>query len=677
MKLALLLATLLAAPDDEMIRSAPAIVVATAGPSHVRRAPGGWLETVTSMHVEEGIKGPLRAGDTFDIVELGGVLDGRGFFAVGAPQYPAGERALILLDHTDRGDWTTRNMSAGKFAFGEGPAAGAPSVGSYLLKAPGDLGILPIRWATFPGPVVFFSRGTQPGAEGGGIPSIRRAVAAWTNDAGSNVNLQYGGETAALTALALPDGINSILLGDPAGEIPGSYGGRIGGATLALATGWFSTKTAHSYGGERFYSIDEVDLVVQDGIAGRALDGNAMDHIITHELGHCIGLRHSDEVSGDGGTLSNDAVMASTLDLDRDPIGAALQAWDREAVDAVYGASATCAPPTITGQPQSQDRGADAVTLTVTATGTAPFRVQWYAGARGSTTHPLPDGTEASVRVQPATTTRYWARVSNGCAPAADSDEATVTVNGCPAVRVGAATHDLTLVEGRGTQLFVVGTGGSGLRYQWFEGPSGEESRPLAEGTFLNVTPRESTDYWARITNDCGAFIDGDTIHVTVVPCEPPRFTYVPTDVDLFRDDTAPPFSVVEGTAPITVQWDVATSTLRAANECGEASAHVNVHVVAACVVPGIRSGPDDTAVAPGATANLQVQARGTRLTYQWYEGETFDFTKPLGDPTPFFITPPIDAPRRFWVHITNGCGGVSSAAATVAPVVGRRRSLR
>ncbi|HKO58345.1 MAG TPA: M57 family metalloprotease [Thermoanaerobaculia bacterium] len=719
MKLALLLATLLVAPDDEMIRAARAVVVVTAGPSHVRRAPGGWLETVTTMRVEEGIKGPLHDGDTFEIVELGGVLDGVGFFAAGAPRYAEGERSLILLDLTDRGDWTTMNMGAGRFAFegdrlvrrdlGELPRdaesflefarghrktagrlesrpyiSSSPTIGSYLLKAVGDLGILPIRWASFPGPVLFFSRGEQPGAANGGVTSIERAVAAWTNDPASNVTLQYGGATSATSGLALPDGINSIMLNDPASEIPGSYGGRIGGATLALATGWFSAKTAHSYGGERFYTIEEADVVVQDGVTGRALGGNAMDHIITHELGHAIGLRHSDEASGGNGTTSSHAVMSSRLDTDFDQISATLQAWDREALAAVYGASAACTPPTITGQPLSQDLGPRPVTLSVGAVGTGPMQVQWFAGARGSTTHPIDGATGTSIDVSPLTTTRYWARVTNGCAPAADSDEATVTVAGCPAVLIGAASQDTTLVEGRGATLFVVGTGGGGLRYRWYEGPSGDESRPLGDGTFLEVAPGATTDYWARVTNDCRAFIDSETIHVTVVPCVPPRFIYAPSDVDAVAGDVLTLFTAVDGTAPVvltgtTIGPVTATTSyvVRASNDCGVVSTTVTVHVSPSCIAPAIEGPPVGTGVAPGTPATLQVRARGTSLIYQWYEGEPFDFTRPLGNGAPLFVTPAIDEPRRFWVRVSNGCGSAQSAAVTVEPVIGRRRVLR
>lgn len=65
-------ATFLVPDDAALVAASKAIVVATAGKSHGRFAPGGWIETVTTLHVDEVIKGAIAA-DTIDVVELGGV----------------------------------------------------------------------------------------------------------------------------------------------------------------------------------------------------------------------------------------------------------------------------------------------------------------------------------------------------------------------------------------------------------------------------------------------------------------------------------------------------------------------------------------------------------------------------------------------------------------------------
>lgn len=753
-------ATYLVAPDDEMIRASKAVVVATAVASHPRWAAGGWIETVTTMRVDEAIAGPFADGQTFDLVEPGGVLDGRGYFAAGAPQFAAGERALLLLENTDRGDWTTKSLSLGRFAFegrhlvrhdvsgwdetgaphreplrdaelfldytrnvvrGRHPRAsytdnrqpitdnsttsGAPTITSYLLLAPGDFGVLGIRWPTFPTPVVYRSVGTQPGALNGGVTAIQRAVASWTNDPGSNVVLQYGGITSG-TALRAADGVNSIQLNDPANEIPGGFTGK-GGETLGVATGWFATKGAgaiHSYGGERFYSITEADLVVQNGLAGAGLSGNGFDHIITHEMGHTIGLRHSDEPMGGGnGTFSTDAVMFSTCDFDRDPTGSALLSWDREALAAVYGATSTCTPPTITRQPQSQDLEADPVTLALDATGSEPLQLQWYTGARGNTTQPIASATQRSITVKPPVTTSYWARVTNGCAPAADSDTAVVTVNGCPAVEITSVTQSTTIVQGRGTGLLVIATGGGGLRYQWYVGPSSDTTRPIPGATMstLGVTPLETTSYWAQVTNDCGASANSETITITLEPCIAPRLVVPPAGGDVVSGDAITLYAEVTGTAPLTLRWyegepphtehpapngngqsimvgpvtAPASYWLRASNDCGTVdSAAARVEVVSACAAPAIVDPPRDTTVTPGKSAELRVVATGTSLIYQWYEGPVLDFTRPHGGSSPLFATPLIDTPAQFWVRVSNACGVANSAAVTVSPVIGRRR---
>ena len=85
-------------------------------------------------------------------------------------------------------------------------------------------------------------------------------------------------------------------------------------------------------------------------------------------------------------------------------------------------------PPAIKGQPESASVIAgDTATLRVGATGSSPT-FQWYIGAGGDTSNPIP-GATASTYVTPAlqATTSYWVRVSNAIGTA-NSSAATVSV---------------------------------------------------------------------------------------------------------------------------------------------------------------------------------------------------------------------------------------------------------
>src|SRR6185503_242354 len=109
-------ATFLVPDDAALVGASKAIVIATAGESRGRFAPGGWIETVTTLDIEEVVKGSI-ALDTIDVVELGGVAGTLGYAVAGAPRYAAGERVLLFLETNDRGEWVAKNMAVGKFSF--------------------------------------------------------------------------------------------------------------------------------------------------------------------------------------------------------------------------------------------------------------------------------------------------------------------------------------------------------------------------------------------------------------------------------------------------------------------------------------------------------------------------------------------------------------------------------
>src|SRR5205085_612511 len=104
-------------------------------------------------------------------------------------------------------------------------------------------------------------------------------------------------------------------------------------------------------------------------------------------------------------------------------------------------------------------------TLTVIAAPT-PLQYQWYIGAKGNTSSPVAGAVTPDITVSPPVTTSYWARVSNGCSPAADSDAAVVTVNGCPAASIDAQTQSTSILQGRSATLTVSASGGSGITLQ-------------------------------------------------------------------------------------------------------------------------------------------------------------------------------------------------------------------
>jgi hypothetical protein len=86
-------------------------------------------------------------------------------------------------------------------------------------------------------------------------------------------------------------------------------------------------------------------------------------------------------------------------------------------------------PPSITLQPANQTiTSGSTATLSVTASGSAPFMYQWYIGASGTTTSPIGGATGSSYTTPALTsTTSYWVRVSNGTATA-DSNTAMVII---------------------------------------------------------------------------------------------------------------------------------------------------------------------------------------------------------------------------------------------------------
>ncbi|HEX8173340.1 MAG TPA: hypothetical protein VF824_22590, partial [Thermoanaerobaculia bacterium] len=470
-------ATFVVPTDEELVAKAAAIVIGTVEGSYVQEA-NGTIETVYEIRAERAMKGAAAHDELLRVVALGGAIGDRGVIVPGEAYFRQGERVLLFLNRDARGRWRTTDLTLGRFAFrtsttGERvlvremedvvgwdrsgrphhemirkeagflrfiedrAARRAPAADDYTVDsaqvtlAPAESGPTlqsnasgyapatytdwvssqPTRWPNIAAGVTFYKRSDQniSGAADGGVSTIQNGLAAWTNECGSVINLVYGGQLAK--ASANHDATNVVEFNDPQQRISGSW---TGSGTVAIT--FLSYAGEHTFLNQPWWNITDADVVFQDGYtAANAAFAAAM----THELGHAIGWRHSNQGHLGGACdpsveeCTSAAIMNSSVSS---AYGFTLQPYDINAAQSVYPGGTcgpTCTAPAITSQPQSQTiTPGQTATLSVGASGTS-LTYQWYVGSPGNTSQPIAGQTSPTFSVSPAATTTYWVRVSN------------------------------------------------------------------------------------------------------------------------------------------------------------------------------------------------------------------------------------------------------------------------
>ena len=136
--------------------------------------------------------------------------------------------------------------------------------------------------------VGFFLNPARCPVTGGGTAEVTRALTAWSNQSGASISLQIAGQTANCGQQS--DGVNVISFGDCLNQLDAP----VGCSGVVAQTQVRYTLETRVVSGITFRRLFEADIVFNDGMDCFLGNSANLAEVACHEVGHAIGLGHSD-----------------------------------------------------------------------------------------------------------------------------------------------------------------------------------------------------------------------------------------------------------------------------------------------------------------------------------------------------------------------------------------------
>jgi hypothetical protein len=263
----------IALPPEELYARAELIVDAEPTSSEVRWAAGddGDLETEVWLAPLQRVKGTVDG--PLSIVLPGGSRDGWRVAVEDVPTLPVDRPVRLFLIRSGSG-WAVLGGEQGVLRLDDRPPPTSFQTEGYDWS-----------WQDAPAEEPF-ELNTTSFAEIAGEDAIEevftRGLWTWNLEGGADLYVEYGGRTTVRRQGSGDDDHNA-----------GLYGGAIAGSTLAISTSTFM--------GDQMIDCDtdyyktniygHIDWYVGDGTAPHGQYD--IQQTVTHELGHCLGLAHS------------------------------------------------------------------------------------------------------------------------------------------------------------------------------------------------------------------------------------------------------------------------------------------------------------------------------------------------------------------------------------------------